>query len=228
MSEAEADWEIFLPQQKLSWGFHYLFLCLKVQRTCYYCFGWIFLLVMNFECDYVTSVLNMLCCLWTMICVQYFVTESNKYTYTISTVFPFYKAFLKCPIPPGRHQEILSDCGFRRYERMFWSGNSVPFWSENSVLFWQKLWHFRKMGKFEVPNDSPEEDELHELFQISIHQKILWRSIQWRFQCTLRAFDPMIFSQRVGLLCTWRVSTFQERLSMNVAIVAKGWARSKL
>ena len=35
-------------------------------------------------------------------------------------------------------------------------------------------------------------------------------------------FDPMIFSQRVGLLCTWRVSTFQEGLSMNVAIVAKG------
>ena len=148
---------------------------------------------MNFECDYVTSVLNMLCCLWTMICVQYFVTESNKYTYTISTVFPFYKAFLKCPIPPGRHQEILSDCGFRRYERMFWSGNSVPFWSENSVLFWQKLWHFRKMGKFEVPNDSPEEDELHELFQISIHQKILWRRIQWRFQCTLRALWPHDF-----------------------------------
>ena len=104
----------------------------------------------------------------------------------------------------------------------------VCFGQKIQYFFWQKSWYFWKMGKFEVPSDSPEEDELHELFQISIHQKILWRSIQWRFQCTLRAFDPMIFSQRVGLLCTWRVSTFQEGLSMNVAIVAKGWARSKL
>ena len=69
----------------------------------------------------------------------------------------------------------------------------VCFGQKIQYFFWQKSWYFWKMGKFEVPSDSPEEDELHELFQISIHQKILWRRIQWRFQCTLCALWPHDF-----------------------------------